>query len=49
MTAGLPFMKSVLIPLCKSVLLPLELSAGISAGGAANQKKIRKSSINNFK
>ena len=36
MTAGLPFMKSVLTPLAKNVLLPL----GLSAADAAIQKKI---------
>ena len=40
MTAGLPLMKSVLMPLVKSVLLSLGLSAGTSAADAAIQKKI---------
>ena len=40
MTAGLPFMKSVLTPLAKSILIPLGLSAGMSAADAAIQKNI---------
>ena len=40
MATGLPLMKSVLTPLAKSVLLPLRLPAGMSAAGAAIQKKI---------
>ena len=38
MTAGLPLLKSALIPLAKSILLGL--SAGISVADAAIQKKI---------
>ena len=40
MAAGLPLMKSALIPLAKIVLIPLGLSAGISAADADIQKKI---------
>ena len=40
MTAGLPLMKSVLMPLAEVVLLPLGLSAGMSAADAPIQKKI---------
>ena len=40
MTAGLPLMKSVLIPLAKSVVLSLGLSVGMLAADAAIQKKI---------
>ena len=40
MTAGLPLMKSVLMPLTEVVLLPLGLSAGMSAADAPIQKKI---------
>ena len=40
MTAGLPLLKNVFIPLVKTVLLPLGLSAGMSAADAAIQKKI---------
>ena len=40
MTAGLPLMKSVLIPLAKSVVLSLGLSVGVLAADAAIQKKI---------
>ena len=39
-TAGLPLMKNLLTPLAKSVQIPLELSAKMSAAGAAIQKKI---------
>ena len=35
MIAGLPLMKTVLIPLAKYVLIPLELSPGISGADAA--------------
>ena len=38
MTAGLPLMKSVLIPLAKNVLLPFGLSAAMSATDATIQK-----------
>ena len=40
MIAGLPFMKSVLMPLAKSVLLPFGLSKAMPATDAAIQKKI---------
>ena len=40
MAVGLTFIN----PLAKSALIPLELSAGMSAGDAAIQKKIYKSS-----
>ena len=40
MTAGLPLIKRLLIPLAKSVLLPFALSATKSANDAAIQKKI---------
>ena len=40
MIAGLPLMKSVLIPLAKGVLISLGLSAGMSATETAIQKKI---------
>ena len=40
MTAGLPLMKNVLIPLAKTFLIPLGLSARTSAAGAAIEKKI---------
>ena len=40
MTASLPLMKSVVIPLAKNVLLPFGLSAGMSAADAVIQKKI---------
>ena len=43
MTAGLPLMKSVLIPLAKNVLLPFWISAGMSAADPAFQKKIYES------
>ena len=38
MTAGLPLMKSVLIPLAKTVLLIFGLSATMSSTDAAIQK-----------
>ena len=38
MTAGLPLMKSVLIPLAKNVLLPFGLSAAMSVTDATIQK-----------
>ena len=38
MTAGLPLMKIVLMPLAKSILLPFGLSAAMSATDAAIQK-----------
>ena len=39
-TAGLPFIKSVLTSLVKSVLILLGLSAGISAADAGIHKKM---------
>ena len=40
MAAGLPLIKSLLVPLAKSDLWPLRLLSGMSAAGAAIQKKI---------
>ena len=40
MTAGLPLMKNVLIPLAKSVLVHWGLTASLSATDAAIQNKI---------
>ena len=47
--ASLPLMKSKLNPLAKNVLIPLGLSAGMSAAGAAIQKKIYGSSHTSLK
>ena len=38
--AGLPLIKSLLVPLAKSDLLPLGLLSGMSAAGSAIWKKI---------
>ena len=40
MTTGLPLMKSILTSLAKNVLIASGLSPGMSAAGAASQKKI---------
>ena len=40
MTAGLPLIKIVLIPLAKSVLIPFELSAGMLETDGSIQKKL---------
>ena len=39
MTAGLPLMKNILIPLAKNVFMLLEVSAAISSTDAAIQKR----------
>ena len=39
MATALPLIKNVLTPLAKSALAPLELTAAVSATGAAIQKK----------
>ena len=51
MAAGLPLIKSLLVPLAKSDLLPLGLLSGMAAAGAAIQKKFMDQelySVNNF-
>ena len=40
MTAGLPLMKSVLMPLAKSFFIPFGLSAGMAATDAAMQREM---------